>query len=196
MQRDIELAILHELDGLAEGQVFDLGEVLVGKSRRAEYGARIEFRAGLRSTHRDLLALEVGQGLDARVGARDDLDVIGIDRRDAAQFPEWCLEPGVLVSLPRIGQRVAERERHFAAAGLQQVQVLHRRLGRLDRRLDRGHGLADVVGQRDPERVIDAAGTTGEHVDELVGGERRDGEQKRKGERGDAAQKTIHASSG
>ena len=80
------------------------------------------------------------------------------------------LEAGVLVAFPRVGQRVAERERDLAAPGLQQIQVLDRGLGRLHRRLDAGHRLADGVGERDAERIVDAAGAAGQHVDELVRG--------------------------
>src|SRR5450755_4531189 len=74
----------------------------------------------------------------------------------------------VLVALPGVGQRIAERESDLATTGLQQVQVLDRRLGRLRRRLDAGHFLADDVGERDAERIVDAARSAGQHIDELV----------------------------
>ena len=134
------------------------------------------------------------------VRAGHDLDVVGVDCRDAAQLFERRLEPGFLVAFPRVGQRVAERERHFAAPGLQQVQVLDRGLGRLDRGLQRRHGPADVVGERDTQRVIDAARAAGQHVDELLRRRRTRREQQRRGrdegDRNKAAQDNDHASSG
>ncbi len=125
-----------------------------------DFGAPTEMR----------LALEVGERLDAGVGARDDLDVVRIDGRDAAQLFQRRLEARFLVALPRIRQRIAERERHLAAPGLQQVEVLHRRLGRLHGCLDAGDRLADVIGECHAERVVDAAGAARQDVDELVGG--------------------------
>ena len=183
LQRDVELAVLHELDALPERQVLDLGKVFVRQPGGGEDRPCVELGARLRCADRDLLALQVGQCLDAGIGTRDDLDVVGIDGRDAAQFLERRLEAGVLAPFPGVGQRVTQRERDFAAARLQQVKVFHRRLGRLDGRLDAGQRLADVVGQRHAERVIDAAGAAGEHVDELVGGDRRCGKQEPDGER-------------
>ena len=100
---------------------------------------------------RDALALQVGQRLDARVGAGDDLDVVRVDAGDAAQLLERRLEAGFLVALPRVGEGVAEREGDLAAAGLQQVQVLDRRLGRLHRRPWRpGMRLADRSASATP----------------------------------------------
>jgi hypothetical protein len=77
--------------------------------------------------------------------------------------------PDFGVTLPGIGERVAEREGDFALALLDQVEVLDRGLGRLHRRLR----ILDLLGidfrHRDAERVIHAACATGQNIDELVG---------------------------
>ena len=86
LQRHVDLAILHELDRFAERKVLDLREVLVLDARRAQHRTRVELGARLRRADRDLLALEVGKRLDAGIGTRDDLDVVRVDRCDAAQL--------------------------------------------------------------------------------------------------------------
>ena len=195
LQRDVELAVLHQFDRFAEGQVLDFREVLVADARGGEDRPRVELGAGLRRAHRDPLALEVRERPDPGVGAGDDLDVVGIDRGDPAQLLQRRLESGFLVTLPGVRQRVAEREGDFAAAGLQQVQVLDRRLGRLHRGLGRGQRLADVAGERHAQRVVDAAGAAGEHVDEGVGGERRQRGECGSQHRDEIAQRAFHVSS-
>ena len=194
LQRDVDLPIFHQLDAFAERQVLDLGEILVRHASRGEDRPRVELSARFRRADRDALALQIGERLDARVGTRDDLDVVRVDRSDAAQFFERRLESGVLVAFPRVRQRVAERERNLAAAGLQQIEILHRSLGRLDRGLDLRHRLADRVGQSDAQRVVDAARSAGQHVDELVGGNHRTGDQRQC--EGATDEELAHESSG
>ena len=65
LQGRVELAVLHQFDRFAEGQILDLAEILVGQPGAAEDGAGIELRAGFRRADRQALALEVGQRLDA-----------------------------------------------------------------------------------------------------------------------------------
>ena len=122
MQRRVELAVLHQVDGFGERQILDLAEVLVGHAGGGKDRARIELGAGFRRADREALALEVGQRLDAALGGGDDLDVVRIDRADGAQLVELGLEAGLLVAVPGRLQRVAEREGDLAAALLQQIR--------------------------------------------------------------------------
>jgi hypothetical protein len=143
-----------------------------GRYSTFEYRAGVELGPRLRRAHRHVLALEIGQRLDARVRPGDDLDVVRVDRGDAAELLERRLESRLFVAFPGIRERIAERECNFAASGLQQVQVLDRRLGRLDRRLERRHRLADDVRKCYAQRVVDAACSTRQHIDERLGGGR------------------------
>jgi hypothetical protein len=117
-----------------------LAKSCVAQAGGLEDGAGVELGAGLGRADRDALALQVGHGLDAGIGAGDDLDVVGVDRRHAAQLVERRLEAGFRIALPGVGQRVAEGQGDLAAAGLQQVEVLGAGLGRLHR--DLGVGMA------------------------------------------------------
>jgi hypothetical protein len=51
---------------------------------------------------------------------------------------------------------------------LQQVQVFNRRFGGLDLRLHALDLVAVNLGQRDTERIVDAGGAAGQHVDEFL----------------------------
>jgi hypothetical protein len=98
LQRGVELAVLHQVDRFGERQILDLAEILVAHAGGREDRARIELGAGLRRAHRQALALEVGQRLDAAFGGGDDLDVVRIDRADGAQLVELGLEAGLSVA--------------------------------------------------------------------------------------------------
>ena len=65
--------------------------------------------------------------------------------------------------------RIAERQRDFALAALQQVEVLDRRLGRLHLGARTRNLFTVDLAERHAERVVDAAGAAGQDVDELVG---------------------------
>ena len=65
LQGRVELAVLHQLDRLGEGQVLDLAEILVGQAGAGEDRAGVELGAGFRRADREALALEIGQRLDA-----------------------------------------------------------------------------------------------------------------------------------
>ena len=83
-----------------------------------------------------------------------------------AQFVELGLEAGFLVALPRRFQGIAKRKRDLAAALLQQDQILDRGLGGLDLGLHVRNLVAVDFSDGDAERVIDAGGAAGQHIDE------------------------------
>ena len=167
LQGGVELAVLDQLDRFAEGQVLDLGQVLVCQARRLEDGARVQLGAGLGRAHRHALALQVGQGLDARVLAGDDLDVVVVGGRKAAQVLQRLLEARLGVAGPGVGHRVAQRERQLATTRLQQVEVFGRGLGDLRGGARVGDGLGEDLRQRHAQRVVHAALPARQHVDEL-----------------------------
>ena len=169
MQGGVELAILHQIDRFAEGQIFDLAEILIGNAGGGEDGAGIEFGARFWRAHRQPLALQVRQGLDAAFLRRDDLHEVGIDRGEAAQFCLLGLEACFLIAFPGKGEAVAERESDLAFALLQEDEIFDRGLGGLHRRA----GAFDLFGEDfrygDAHRVIDARGAAGEDADEVLG---------------------------
>src|SRR5690606_31397085 len=120
--------------------------------------AGVQLGAGFRRADGDALALEVLQGLDARLGTGHDLDVVVVSAGDGAQPLERRLEAGVLDTVPGVGNRVTQGESQFAAASLQQVEVFHRSLGGL-------YGspgtvnLVVLLRQGHADRVVHAAGT-------------------------------------
>src|SRR6185312_76598 len=169
-------------------------EILVRHAGGAQDDPRVELGARLGCPDRNLLPLQIGQRLDSRIGARNDLDVVRIDGGDAAQFFQRRLESGFFIAFPGIRQRIAEREGDLAAARLQQVEILDRGLGGLDRSLELRHRFADRIGQRHAERVVNAAGSPGQHIDELVGGDGRPGDERQRQRATD--EKIAHGSSG
>ncbi|MDT4844974.1 hypothetical protein FQZ97_789460 [compost metagenome] len=168
LQRGVQLAVLHQLDRLAKRQVLHLGQIAVGQAGGLEDGARVQFGARLGRAHRNALALEVGQGLDARVGAGDDLDVVVVGGREAAQLVQLLGEARFGLALPGVGQGIGQRQGQLAAAGLQQVEVLGRGLGDLGGGACVGDVLGEDLRQRHAQRVVHAALAAGEHVDELL----------------------------
>src|SRR5690606_40190975 len=113
---------------------------------------------------RNTLALEVFQGLDAGLRTGDYLNIVIVGSGNRPQPLEWRLEARILDTIPGIGDRVAEGEGAFTATGLQQVEVLHRGLGRLHR----GPGAVDLpvqLGDGYTDRVIHSAGAARENVD-------------------------------
>ena len=48
LQGRVELAVLHEIDGFGEGQIFNPAEILVGEAGAGKDGAGVEFGARLR----------------------------------------------------------------------------------------------------------------------------------------------------
>src|SRR5690606_24034951 len=131
----------------------------------------VELGTGFRRADGDALALQVFQGLDPGFLAGNDMDVVRVGRRDGAQTLEGCFEAGIFDAVPGIIHRVAQGEGQLATARLQQVEVLYRCLGGLNG----GLGTLDLVvllRQGYADRVVNAAGTASEDVDE---GRRRDG---------------------
>ena len=173
LQGGVQLTVLDQLDRLGVRQELDLAHVLVAQTGGFEDGAGVELGAGLRRADGDALALEVFQGLDAGFGVGDDLDVVRVGAGDGAQLLQRRLEAGVFHAVPGIGHRVAQGEGQFAATGLQQVEVLHRCLGRLYRGLGAVDAVAVQLRQGHADRVVHAAGATGKHVDEGWGSEHR-----------------------
>ncbi|MNZ58502.1 hypothetical protein D3C78_765140 [compost metagenome] len=173
LQGGVQLAVLDQLHRLGEGHELDATHVLVGEPGGLEDGPRVQLGTGLGGADRDALALEVGQGLDAGVGAGDDLDVVRIGAGDGAQLGQRRLEAGVLDALPGIIYRVGQREAQLAATGLQQVEVLHRGLGGLHRGLRTFDAVAVQLRQAHTDRVVHPAGAAGEDVDEGRRGENR-----------------------
>lgn len=187
----LELAVLHQVDGFGERQILDLAEILVVHAGSLQDRARIQLGAGFRRADRQALALQVRQRLDAAVGGGDDLDVVRIDRADDAQLVELGLEAGFGIAFPGGFQRVAEREGDFAAALLQQIEILDRRLGGLHLRLHVGNLLAVDLRDRDPEWIVHAGRAAGQYVDELLGVSLRRRHHQRRG-RGDPEQFGLH----
>ena len=175
LQRAVELAVLDQLDRFREGQVLGLAQIVVAHLHRAEDGAGVELGARSRRADRQALALELFEAGDAALGGSDDLDVVGIDRGDAADLVERRGEARIRVAFPGHRHRVTEREGQLAAPVLQQVHVLDARLGRLHLRARAFDVLAIDVREADAERVVDARGAARQHVDELlrVCGQRR-----------------------
>jgi hypothetical protein len=122
--------------------------------------------AGLRRADGDTLALEVIQGLDAGFGVGHDLDVVRVGTGDGPQLLQRRLEARVFHAIPGIGHRVAEGEGQLTTTCLQQVEVFHRGLGRLDRGLGAFDAVAVQLRQGHANRVVHATGTASEHVDE------------------------------
>src|SRR5690606_41155051 len=88
------------------------------------------------------------------------------------QLGERRPETGILDAVPGIGDRGAQRKGQFATTALQQTEILHRGLGRLNRRPGAA-SLAVELGNGHTDGVVDAAGTAGEAV--AVGRCRSDG---------------------
>jgi hypothetical protein len=105
-------------------------------------------------------------------------------------FFSGSLKPASGLPFPGFVERVAQREGDFAAASLQQVEVLGAGLGHLRRGLGAGHGLAVDLRQGDAHRVIHAGRAAGEDGDEFLGVGRRGKGQGRCGEQ--QAADTLH----
>lgn len=116
LQCRVELPVLHQIDGFGEGQIFDLAQVLVGQAGSRKNRAGIQFCARLGRADGQTLSFQVGKRLDAALLRGDDLNVVRIDRRDAAQVIELRLEARLLIALPSKGQAVAEREGNLSLA--------------------------------------------------------------------------------
>ena len=129
MQRCIQLAVLDQFNGFGKWQIFGLAEIVIAHAGRRKDLAGIEFCSRLRGTNRKALALEIGKRLDARLLRGDDLDIVGINRSNAAQLVERSLEAGFRVAFPGKLDRVTQRQRQFTLALLQQVEVFDRCLG-------------------------------------------------------------------
>ena len=83
-EKSVEGAVLQLFAGRAGLEVFRL-DVLFRHAIGVEHEARIDDGAGTWLVEGDALALQVGDRLDAGVGARDQMDGFGIERRDEAQ---------------------------------------------------------------------------------------------------------------
>lgn len=166
LQRSVELAVLDQLHRLGVGQVLHLAHVLVAQAGGLEDRPGVQLGTALGRAHRNALAFQVGQGLDARGLAGHYLDIVRIGIADSPQLLQRRLEAGVGDPVPGVGDRVAQRQRQFSTPGLQQVEVLDRSLGGLHR----GFRALDIVPvdlrEADPYGVIDPAGAAGEDIDE------------------------------
>ena len=104
-----------------------------------------------------------------RILGGDDLDVVRVDRGDAAQLVELALEAGLLVAVPasaRLSPSVKaisplpcwSRLRFSTEALVAWTE------GRLP-------GIFSVIDlrERDAERIVDARGAAGQDVDEVLG---------------------------
>ena len=164
----IELTILDEFDGFGERKILDLAEVLVLDAGGGEDRASIQFGAGLRRADREALALKVSERLDAAFLGRDDLNVVRVDRANDAKLVQLRAEAGIGVAGPALRERVAEREGDFALAGLQQVEIFDRSLGRLHGRTRVLDLVRVELGERNAERIVDAGSAASENVDEIL----------------------------
>src|SRR5690606_29273676 len=138
--------------------------VIVAQAGGGEDRPGIELGAGFRCADGDAFALEILQAADARFGTGDHLDVVVVGPGNGPQLGERRPETGILDAVPGIGYRVAQRKGQFATTALQQIEILHRGLGRLNR----GPGavnLAVELGNGHTDGVVDPAGTAGEDVD-------------------------------
>ena len=135
-----------------------------------EHEARIDDRAGARLVDRDALALEVGDRFDVGVLAGDDVDRLGIERRDEAQVLDLRLalvEPGA--GIGPVGD-VRLREAGLRRAALDRVDVRDRAV-RGDA-VETRPGDALAVGARDrvrdeaADRIVGAAGAAGADAEE------------------------------
>ncbi len=111
----------------------------------------------------------------------DDLDVVGIDGGDAAQFVELAGEAGLGVAFRRELDGIAEREGDLALALLQEVEVLDGSLGGLHLCAGALDAFAIDIGQGNAERIVYARSAAREHVDELLRLGRHGGEAEREG---------------
>src|SRR5690606_20700571 len=128
--------------------------------------------AGLGCADGDAFALEILQAADARFGTGDHLDVVVVGPGNGPQLGGRRPETGILDAVPGIGSRVAQRKGQFATTALQQTEILHRGLSRLNREPG-AVKLAAELGKGDTVGVVAPAGTAGEDVD--VGRCRADG---------------------
>src|SRR5699024_5247200 len=115
LQRGVELAVFHEFDGFAKGQVFDFGEVVVTEAGSLEYRTGVEFGARAGSTDRNPLALEVFNGFDAGIGTGHNLDVVVVGGGKAAQLVEFFRETGFFIAIPGVRYGVRQGKGQLAA---------------------------------------------------------------------------------
>jgi len=95
-------------------------------------------RARARVADVELLALEVGEGLDVGLLARDDGEGLGVQRHDGAQVSEGARVLELLRPGDRVVHHVGLGDAEVELAGLDRVDVEHRPAGGF-------HGAADAV---------------------------------------------------
>ena len=102
-----------------------------------------------------VLPFEVLDRLDARVGLRDDLGDVRVDRPERAQR---LLARERLVAAHGVDRGVAERERDVGVAAGDQQQVVDRGRGRLGGRRRVGQLVGQDLGEPAAVDLVDAAG--------------------------------------
>src|SRR3546814_20717671 len=99
--------------------------------------------AGARAIERDALALDVGHGLDARLGAHHQVDGLRVEVGDGAQGLQRSTgEEQFLAVIGPVGD-VRLHEAGFQSPLLDLAGVVHRRAGRLCDRNQAGYAAPD-----------------------------------------------------
>ena len=169
----------HGVDLVVAQRLGLLGRLELGGEREVVHGPALGVHqhlhggalAGARVADVDPLALEVVEGLDPGVGARDHGERLGMDREHRAQVLVRALALELLaLALERLVLDVALHDAHVELALADGVDVVDRAAGALDRAADAVilAVLVDQPADRAAGRVVDPGDAAGADGDELL----------------------------
>lgn len=163
-ERGVDLAVLQALGAVAEALVHG-GDIALLEVIGVEHVNGVEVHAGAGCADGDLLAGEVGNGLDVRVGG-DDLHLLLIQLGNDGEAGDRALEQALAVV--GIVHNIALHEGDLDVAVGEVLNVGLRAAGGERRDLAVGVG-GDVVGQHAAEAVVRAGVAAGAEAERSGG---------------------------